>query len=304
MRRLATHRLALALVLASCVSLASCFSEEPDGDDDDSASAASVDTSSSASSTGTAGSTTSSVDSTAGDVTGPSATADSGTSDAEGSSTTAEPASFCDGIGGSVDEFPLLTCLDFDEGDGLDGWSVVETSDDAVTFGAPASDGPPHPPAMRAAVPAGGPDDEPAGLSLGLGGLSVPLHLEFALHLEACIADVRLVELAFPGATPFEAFLQMTPSGLALGTRDGAGVLAMHDLDPDVLLAAGPWARWRIATDPLSGYVDVFVDDLVATQVSGLTTPKDTGDAPVLRVGALDGDPAGCAVWFDEIVAY
>lgn len=299
MRRLAPCSLAFVLLLASC------FSEQADGGGDDSASASSVDTgSSSASSTATEDPASSTASSTAGDVTGPSATADSGTSDAEDSSTTAEPPSFCDGFGGSVDDFPVMTCLDFDEGDALDGWNILETGDDGVTFGAPPSDGPPHPPAMRAAVPAGGQDDEPAGLSLELGSLSVPLHLEFALHLETCVADVRLVELAFPGDARFEAFLQMTPSGLALGTRDDSGAIAMHDLDPDVLLAAGDWARWRIATDPLSGYVDVFVDDLVAAQVTGLLGPTSPGDPPVLRVGALDGDPAGCSVWFDEIVAY
>jgi hypothetical protein len=286
--------------------LASCFSEQGggdgDGDDgDDSSSFTAVDTSASTTSgTTTVDASTSSV----GDVTGTDTTTESGTSDTEGSSTTGDPSSFCDELDGIIDGVPVLTCLDFDEGDALDGWTIIEGAGGGVTFGAPADESPPHPPAMGAAVPVAPSQDAAAGLSRALGGLSLPLHFQFALHLETCIADVRLAEIVFPGPTPVVVFLQMTPTGVALGTRDATGRTALHALDPDVLLDAGPWARWRIATDPLSGYVAVFVDEIVAAQVTGISGPARAGDAPSLRVGALDGDPAGCAVWFDEIVAY
>jgi hypothetical protein len=280
--------------------LASCFSEQAGNDgDDDSDSASSVDTSGASSTGVTTGvePATSNADATS------TTTAETVTTDAEDSGTTGEPTSFCDQLGGSVGEFAVQTCLDFDAGDELDGWTILEVAGGGVTFGAPARGAPPRPPAMRAAVPVASADEGQAALEITLGQLVVPLHLEFAMNLE-CVADTRLVEIVFPGATPFVVFLQMTPRGLRLGTRDADGHGMLHELQADALLDAGPWARWRIVTDPLSGYADIFVDDMAAAQITELEVSTDLGEAPVVRVGALDGDSAGCAVWFDEIVVY
>lgn len=285
--------------------LAACFSEQVDEDEGgESASTTAGTSSSSAASTNGSDGTSTTGDSN-GTSTGTTVTGDPSSSEVGDPDSTGAPVSFCDELGDMIGSDPVVTCVDFDDGSARDNWTTLLSADGMVRFDVPEGEPPPpHPPAMGASVP---PDDLPAnaaGITRSLRVLSLPLRLEFAFLVETCVADVRLVELSFPGEQTYEVFLQATPSGVQLGIATPLSDATLYPLDGDVLANTAPWSRWRIATDPISGYVDVFVDDTRAAQVVGLPPMPDLQDPPTLRVGALDGDVAGCAVWFDDIVAF